>query len=148
MAYIHWIPYRFQKKIELTIFGDIPVAAWKDWSKTNPCTLNPFIATNELLPSRFAMAYSPPTELDVYIDIVFIPLDAENLCEDREDYYDFGDNQSLYFKGNKNKILEEITEDDHSEDEQTLDIHADLSEIYKFIPKNVVHFLKTPIHEL
>ena len=146
MTKVHWIPFRLQKQSGTTFLGDIEVNTWKNWNEgTQIVTLNPYIATNTLRPSRYAIAYIPITERDIYVDVGFVALDAENLYEDRTDYYDFGDNKFQYFKGNNDKQLDTKdgyeSDESNNEDVNTETIESDLN---KYIPKNVLRFLNKP----
>ncbi len=84
--------------------------------------MNPFIKPTTLQPSRYALAYTPATNLSVYVDLSFIALDAENLCEFATDefHYDFGDNKFPYFKGKANAINMQHDDDDDDNDNETV----------------------------
>ena len=139
----NWIPFRLDKHSGTTFLGDIEYSTWKNWEEgtQHPGNINPYIVTNQLRPSRYALAYQPPIPgRDIYVNVAFISLDSENLYEDRTDYYDFGDNKFPYFKGNTNKRLTEIIEDE--EEEITDEVNnvttiADVSNMTKYISKNI-----------
>ena len=81
--------------------------------------------------------------------LLFIALDTENLHEDIQEHYDFGDNKFPYFKGNTNKRLEDFDENTDSDEEETDYVtHVDIEQLYKYIPKNVLRFLSTPLFKL
>ena len=143
MVKVHWIPFRLQKQSGTTYLGDIEKSTWLNWNEgTQIINLNPYIATNQLRPSRYALAYIPLADHQIYVEVGFVALDAENLYEDRTDYYDFGDNKFQYFKGNNNKQLDTVdgydSDDSNIEDENTETIESDLN---KYIPNNVLRFL-------
>ena len=125
--------------------GDIEVNTWYNYNEgTQIQSLNPYITTNQLRPSRYALAYIPLTGLEVYVNVGFIALNAENLYEDRTDYYGFGDNKFPYFKGNNNKQLDtgDGYESDESDNEDVdLETMIDVSDLAKYIPRNVLRFL-------
>jgi hypothetical protein len=84
MANVDWIPsFRLLKQNGFTFIGDIPYSTWNNCA-SNP--LNSFIATTHLRPSRYAMAYIPPTQLNVYVNVAFIALDNENLHENVQEH--------------------------------------------------------------
>ena len=97
---------------------------------------NPYISTDELSPSRYALGYLKPNPA----------LDTENLHQDINNYYDFGDNKFQYFKGNSNKRLEDNF-DEEDEADSVLEL-PDFGDLGKFIPKNVLSFLNKPIGDL
>ena len=52
----------------------------------------------------------------LYVDVAFIALDAENLCEETEDQFtfDFGDKKFPYYKGNNSiRLTEELIDEDN-----------------------------------
>ena len=136
------------RKVLVNLFGrDVYpylISPW-NWNEgTQVKSLNPYITTNQLRPSQYALAYIPLTGLKVYINVGFIALDAENLYEDRTDYYDFGDNKFPYFKGNNNKQLDtgDGYESDESDNEDVnLEKMIDTTDLDKYIPRNVLRFL-------
>ena len=150
MAYVDWITsFRLLKQIGHTFIGNIPLSKWNTRTESDSISINSFIETSQLRPSRFALAYIPPTSLSVYVDIAFIALDNENLHEDTEDHYDFGDNKFPYYKGNVNKRLEELLEGEDSDEEDSEYVtNVDVDRLYKYIPKNVLRFLTTPTNRL
>ena len=79
----------------------------------------------------------------------FISLDSENLYEDRTDYYDFDDNQFPYFKGNANKRLSEIIEDEEDDIDQDSNVTlTNVSKLTKYVPKNVLRCLNQQSYEV
>ncbi len=150
MAYVDWITsFRVLKQTGYTFLGNIPLSKWNNRTEPDSNSFNPFIETCQLRPSRFALAYIPPTNLSVYVDIAFVALDNENLHENNEDHYDFGDNKFPYYKGNVNKRLEESFEREDSDEEDSEYVtNVDVDSLYKYIPKNVLRFLTTPTNRL
>ena len=130
--------------------GDIPMHAWNNRADKNSNSLNPFIAISQLRSSRFALAYIPPTQLSEYVNVAFIALDSENLHEDTQQHYDFGDNKFPYYKGNTNKRLEDFVEEDDSDDDEDTEYvtNVDVDNLYQYIPNNVYRFLTTPLNRL
>ena len=78
MAYVQWIPFILDVQNRTTSHGRIALTIWNQWPERNSITLNPFVSTISLTPSRFALAFIPPTAGTVYVDVAFIALDAEN----------------------------------------------------------------------
>ena len=99
-----------------TFIGPIHKDNWEDWPEEEIADVNKFIWTTTLKPSRYALAYT------AYVEVVFIPLDSENLSESNTDsfYYDFGDNMLPYFLGNSNNRLrkDKITDNNSLRDDQ------------------------------
>jgi hypothetical protein len=82
MVYLQWIPFILDKRDRTTFNGRISVIHWNEWPIPIPnIRLNSNISTKTLQPSRFAMAFIPPTRLSVYVEMAFIALDAECLGE-------------------------------------------------------------------
>ena len=77
MAYVQWIPFIVDKEDRTTFIGRINIANWNAWPTAQ--TFNPFIATTNLQPSRYALAFEPPTELAVFVNVGFIALDRESM---------------------------------------------------------------------
>ena len=83
MAKVHWIPFRLQKQSGTTFLGDIEVITWLNWNEgTQIINRNLYITTNQFRQSRYALAYIPISEQDIYVDVGFVALDAENLYEE------------------------------------------------------------------
>ena len=145
MAYVQWIPFIVDKEDRTTFIGRINVANWNAWPTAQ--TFNPFIATSNLQPSRYALAFEPPTELAVFVDVGFIALDAENLCETNNDRFttDFGDNKFPNFKGRGSQHSQDQLEE---EDEQNEEANQGASEVYEtlqsYLPNSVLKFLLDP----
>ena len=150
MAYVDWISsFELLKQTGYTFLGNIPLSQWNSRTDTKSNLINSFIETSQLRPSRFALAYIPPTSLSVYVDIAFIALDNENLHENNEDHYDFGDKKFPYYKGNVNRRLEELLEGDDSDEEEIEYVtNVDVDRLYEYIPKNVLRFLTTTTNTL
>ena len=150
MARVQWIPnFRLLKQSGHTFLGDIPLSTWNNLTPITTNCINSFIATIHLRPSRFALAFISPKDLTGNVNIAFIALDTENLQEDIQEYYDFGDNKFPYFKGNTNKRLEEFSEDKDSDDEDIEYVtNISVEKLYKYIPSNVLRFLSTPLNKL
>ena len=154
MAYVQWIPFVLDQINRTTFIGRISVAHWNKWPEITIKKLNPFIATTNLQPSRYAMAYDPPTDSSIFVDIAFIALDAENLCETNNDKFttDFGDNKFPYFKGRASQHhqqhLEEDNEDDSNQETNVAAVAEGAQEIYEtlrnFLPTSVLRFLLDP----
>jgi hypothetical protein len=159
MAYVQWISLILDEQNRTTFIGRISVANWNRWPIQ--AKFNPFIATTNLQPSRYAMAYDPPSSTSVFVTVAFIALDAENLCETNNDRFttDFGDNKFPYFKGRASNFhqqaLEENDNDDNDDDndddadgadQQTTSESA--QQIYdtlkNFLPTSVLKFLLDP----
>ena len=106
MACVQWIPFIMDKRDRTTFIGRIRVTDWNNWPPSS--LMNTFISTTTLQPSRYALAYTPLTNLSVYVDVAFIALDAENLCEINDDQFttDFGDNKFPYYKGRASQKLQ------------------------------------------
>ena len=150
MACVDWISsFRLLNQKGFTYLGDIPILDWNNRRDTSTYSNNSFIAISQLRPSRFALAYIPPTNLSEYVNVAFIALDSENLHEDTQQHYDFGDSKFPYYKGNKSKRLEEFMEEDDSDDEDTEYVtNVDVDKLYQYIPNNVYKFLMTPLNRL
>ena len=71
-------------------------------------------------PSRYALAFEPPTELAVFVNVDFIALDAENLCKTNNDRFttDFGDNKFPYFKGRGSQHSQDQLEEEDEPNEE------------------------------
>ena len=86
------------------------------------------------------MAYDPPADSSIFVDIAFIALDAENLCETSNDKFttDFGDNKFPYYKGRASQHhqqhLEEENEDDSNQETNVAAVAGGAQEIYHFLP--------------
>jgi len=144
MAYVQWIPFILDVQNRTTSHGRIFLTIWNQWPERNSITLNPFVSTISLSPSRFALAFIPPTAGTVYVDVAFIALDAENLCEESEDQYthDFGDNKFPFYKGNNSiRLTEELIDEDnpinHESDQQVQQCFV----LKEYIPPSVLRFL-------
>ena len=93
------------------------------------------------------MAFEPPTELAVFVNVGFIALDAENLCETNNDRVttDFGDKKFPYFKGRGSQHSQDQLEE---EDEQNEEANQGASEVYEtlqsYLPNSVLKFLLDP----
>ena len=110
---------------------------------------NQFISTTNLQPSRYALAYTPLTNVEVYIDVAFIALDAENLCEMNDDNFttDFGDNKFPYYKGRANQYKQDKVdnndEDDNGEEHEHTSGKA-FETLKSYLPPSVLRFLLDP----
>jgi hypothetical protein len=85
-AYVDWCVFR-GKKYNLTSFeGDITQAEWDTGPSAKP-NINPFVTMDDILPSRFVLAYSGD------LDVAFLSLDPERIGETVDDgtFTDFGD---------------------------------------------------------
>ena len=155
MAYVQWIPFLLDEQNRTTFIGRISVANWNRWP-TSQTKYNPFIATTNLQPSRYAMAFDPPSSTAVFVDIAFIALDAENLNETNNDKFttDFGDNKFPYFKGRASHLQQQtLEEDDADEDDndgtnQQQATNENAQQIYdtlqNLLPTSVLKFLLDP----
>jgi hypothetical protein len=147
MAYVQWIPFIFDSQNRTTTHGRITLTHWNEWPERSPIALNPFVSTVSLSPSRFALAFIPPTHGTIYVDVAFIALDAENLCEETEDQFtfDFGDNKFPYYKGNNSiRLTEELIDEDNPINHES-DIQVQQCFILKeYIPPSVLRFLMHP----
>ena len=146
MVCVQWIPFILDQHNRTTSHGRITVDNWNAWPLRNTITLNPYISTKTLLPSRFALGFVPPTRLSVYVDVAFIALDAENLCEENQDQYthDFGDNKFPYYKGNTSVRLTDELIDDDNEINQEAEIEINKVIMLKeYIPPSVLRLLMT-----
>ena len=101
MACVKWINFILDTRDRTTFIGRIRLTEWNTWPLQTSTSKNQFISTTTLQPSRYALAYTPTTNLSVYVDVAFIALDAENLGEISSDQFttDFGDNKFPYYKG-------------------------------------------------
>ena len=99
-----------------------------------------------LKPSRFALAYIPPTHLSIWVEVAFIALDAECLGELNDDNFtsDFGDNKFPYYQGNTSVRLKEQKEDKEDDEEQGFQEAADYELLKSYIPSPVLSFLLDP----
>ena len=148
MVCVKWISFILDKRDRTTFIGRVRLIDWNTWPPPND--MNPFIGTTTLQPSRYALAFTPPTNLSVYVDIAFIALDAENLCEINDDKFttDFGDNIFPQFKGRASHNLQAEIDDDSIDDQANeLPEHAsgETFEIPKaYLPPSVLTFLLDP----
>ena len=146
MVYVRWIPFILEKRNRTTFNGRISVANWNKWPPTG--RLNSNISTKTLKPSRFALAFIPPTQLSVFVEVAFIALDAECLGELNDDNYttDFGDNKFPYYQGNTSIRLQEYKDDEESE-EKGCQAGVDYELLKSYIPAPVLNFLldKNPL---
>ena len=148
MACVQWIPFIMDKRDRTTFIGRIRVTDWNNWPP--PSLMNTFISTTTLQPSRYALAYTPLTNLSVYVDVAFIALDAENLCEMNDDQFttDFGDNKFPYYKGRASqKLQRELDEEDNDDESNIQHEHAngETFEVLKaYLPPSVLQFLLDP----
>jgi hypothetical protein len=96
------------------------------------------------MPSRFALGFIPPTRGAIYVDVAFIALDAENLCEENQDQYthDFGDNKFPYYKGNTSiRLTDELVDDDNEiNDEAEMNTNK-VMVLKEYIPPSVLRLL-------
>jgi hypothetical protein len=140
MVYLQWVPFILDKKVRTTFNGRIRLDHWNQWPVIN---LNPNISTTTLKPSRFAMAFIPPTNGAVYVDVAFIALDAECLGELNQDNFttDFGDNKFPYFQGNTSIRLKEQKDDEEEDEEQDLPTANDFELLKGYIPTPVLRYL-------
>ncbi len=147
MVYVQWVPFILEKQNRTTFNGRISVAHWKEWPPTVG-RLNSNISTKTLKPSRFALAYIPPTHLSLFVEVAFIALDAECLGELNDDSYttDFGDNKFPYYRGNTSIRLQE-KKDDEEDEEKTYQAGVDYDLLKSYIPTPVLNFLldKNPL---
>ena len=99
------------------------------------------LSTKTLKPSRFALAFIPPTQLSVFVEVAFIALDAECLGELNDDNYttDFGDNKFPYYQGNTSIRLQKKKDDEENE-EETYEFGVDYDLLKSYIPKPVLNF--------
>lgn len=145
MACVQWIPFILDKRDRTTFIGRINARDWNTWSEE--VIKNQFISTTNLQPSRYALAYTPLTNQEVYINVAFIALDAENLCEINDDNFttDFGDNKFPYYKGRANQYqqdeIDESDEVDDNEGEHEVEIFEALK---SYLPPSVLRFLLDP----
>jgi len=148
MVYVQWVPFNLRQRNRTTFNGLILVADWNEWP-TRSVGINSNISTKTLKPSRFALAFIPPTDLSEYVEVAFIALDAECLGELNDDNYtsDFGDNKFPYYQGNTSVRLEEqqVDEDD-DEEEDAFRAKADYEQLKGYIPAPVLSFLLDPNH--
>jgi hypothetical protein len=96
------------------------------------------------MPSRFALGFTPPTQGAVYVDVAFIALDAENLCEENQDQYthDFGDNKFPYFKSNTSiRLTEELVDDDNEINHEAETEMNKVLILKEYIPPSVLRLL-------
>ena len=148
MACVKWIPFILDKRDRNTFIGRIQKSNWNAW----PLILSDnfqFISTATLQPSRYALAYMPPNQLSVYVDIAFIALDAENLGESSEDKFttDFGDNKLPYYKGRASYKFKEEHDEESDDDLDGPPEHAtgETFDVLKtYLPKSVLTFLLDP----
>ena len=147
MVYVQWVPFDLLKQNRTTFNGLISIADWNEWP-TRTVAINSNISTKTLKPSRFALAYIPPTDLSVYVEVAFIALDAECLGELNQDNYtaDFGDNKFPYYQGNISVRLEEqpFDEDDDEEEKEAFQVNGDYDLLKNYIPAPVLSFLLDP----
>ena len=146
MVYVQWVPFILDKINRNTFNGMITLADWNEWP-TRSVGINSNISTKTLKPSRFALAFIPPTDLSVYVEVAFIALDSECLGELNQDNYtaDFGDNKFPYYQGNTSVRLEErqLDEDD-AEEENAFKPDVDYELLKSYIPTPVLSFLLDP----
>ena len=147
MVFVQWIPFVLDRQNRTTSHGRINLDNWKKWPEINSITLNSFMCTTSLSPSRFALAYIPPTSGSVFVDVAFIALDAENMGEESKDNFthDFGDNKFPFYKGNSSiRLTEELIDDDnpinHESDQQVQRFFI----LKEYIPPSVLRFLLHP----
>jgi hypothetical protein len=147
MVYVQWVPFILDKRNRTTFNGMITVAHWNAWPTTTTTHhLNSNISTKTLKPSRFALAFIPPSQLSVYVEVAFIALDAECLGELNDDNYtaDFGDNKFPYYQGNTSVRLEERQQDEDDEEEESFSFNEDYDALKSYIPEPVLGFLLDP----
>ena len=147
MACVQWIPFILDKRDRTTFIGRIRVNDWNTWSEE--VIKNQFISTTNLQPSRYALAYTPLTNVEVYIDVAFIALDAENLCEMNDDNFttDFGDNKFPYYKGRANQYQQDELDDNDEDDNGGEDEHTSgetFEALKSYLPPSVLRFLLDP----
>ena len=146
MVYVQWINFTLSQQNNHTFIGYISLVDWNNWPTINPITLNPFIYTTTLRPSRYALAYEAIKPGIVYVDMAFIPLDSENLSEANHEAFsnDFGDNRFPYFLGNSNVRLQDNQQDIEDDSAVDLDDMKDFASLKSYIPESVLRFLTKP----
>ena len=87
-----------------------------------------------------------PFKLSVFVDVAFIALDAENLCELNDKR--LGDNKFPYYKGlASQKLQRELDEEDNEDESNIQQEHAngEIFEVLKaYLPPSVLTFLLDP----
>ena len=146
MVYVQWVPFDLLKQNRTTFNGLISVAHWNKWPPTRTGGINPNISTKTLKPSRFALAFIPPTDGSVYVEVAFIALDAKCLGELNDDNYtaDFADNKFPYYQGNTSVRLEEPPVDEDDEEDDAFTTNVDYELLKSYIPAPVLSFLLDP----
>jgi hypothetical protein len=145
MVFVQWVPFILDKKDRTTFNGRVRVAHWNKWPIENT-KLNPNISTKTLKPSRFALAFIPPTNLSIYVDVAFIALDAECLGELNADNFtsDFGDNKFPYYCGNSSIRLQEQLDREEEDEELAFKESEEYEQLKSYIPSSVLTFLLDP----
>ena len=152
-AFVRWIPFVCEERSnkQNCCIGHIVMTDWVDVSKIQPQKYNDlsqFISFNDLLPSRYAMSYIPPTNmLAYYVQCAFIGLDSHQLGEEVDDnfHYQFGDNTIPHFKGSRStnsKLYTDGKDEVDSDEENMTYLHEkDFERIVKFVPDTLVTYL-------
>jgi hypothetical protein len=145
MVFVQWVPFILDKRDRTTFNGRIRLTHWNKWP-TEIKTLNPNISTKTLQPSRFALAFIPPTNLSVFVDLAFIALDAECLGELNADNFtaDFGDNKFPYYQGNSSIRLQEQKDHEEDDEEPAFQEAVEYEQLKSYIPSPVLSFLLDP----
>ena len=87
-AFVNWCCYRARTSTNTYFEGVITEREWHD-GPSEKVNINPFVTMDDILPSRFVMAYE-----DDSFDVAFLSLDPERLGDNVDDgnFTDFGDN--------------------------------------------------------
>ena len=152
---IHWINFQIVKDSVNCSIGQIRLHWWNTLSIHEDSDINKktFVSFNDLEPSRYALSYLPPPNMNpnCYIQMAFIALDSEKLGERPEDkiHVDFGDNKFPYYLGTAKTLnLEVQNEQQDEEDENNLDISNYISKqnieaVKKYVPESILKYMCT-----
>ena len=86
-VYMDWCNFRAKEYSRTCFQGDLTEEEWLSGPKTNVANTCPFITLDDIIPSRFALAYNR------FYNVAFLSLDPEQIIKTMEcgKFNDFGD---------------------------------------------------------
>ena len=132
-AFVDWCQFRAKSFHRTSFEGDITQAEWTNGPRQRRL-ISPFITLDDIVPSRFALAY------DSILDVAFVALDPERIGDAVDDgmITDLGDNVLTYRTDFNLNDSEDAEEDegsggDESEGDDESSVDSDDSEAEELI---------------
>jgi uncharacterized membrane protein YgcG len=118
---VDWVQYRHISHTRTSCTGRMGIHEWQTGPSAHP-DCNPFVSLDDIVPSRFAMAFGPLEgeggARQQWLQISFLALDSERIGDGVDDakFQDFGDDCLGLYMPTKHKIREKNDTEESSEE--------------------------------